>query len=165
MKALSWDDFRGEARQNPARIALADGTDPRVVEAAALAPAAHQKSREGPNMEKIFAYSPPASIPQIRPDKDRLIEQLLSLTKFKSLSPERSGGALKDPLILAVLCCAKDWRTDLSAARQEVRQTRSKRFFLSSDWLPKRQRCSVFSLSKIEASDNNSFGSGRGLAP
>ena len=122
MKAISWHDFRTEASANPARIALADGADPRVVEAAARAQEQHiaQPLLIGPRAaiqtlwKKISTQTPAPCIDLAEmpaAEKNRLVDELLALSKFKSLSRPEAEARLTDSLILGCLY-ARSGRAD-----------------------------------------------------
>jgi len=114
MRAVSWHDFRAQAGANPARIALADGTDPRVVEAAARAVQDHIAKPlligSRTKIESLWrTFSPKTQAPCVDPseltaqEKNRLVDQLLSLTKFKTLSRTEAEARLTDSLIFGCL--------------------------------------------------------------
>jgi len=110
----SWHDFRVRASQNPGRIVLADGEDPRVVEAAARAVEGRvadpvmvgKHSRIAPLWRK---YSSAPAVPCIDleafpgPERDCFIDELRRLAKYKALSKSEAEERLKDPLILGCL--------------------------------------------------------------
>jgi phosphotransacetylase len=114
VRSISWHDFRAQAGQKPARIVLADGDDPRVVEAAALAADGRvaepvligRRSRIEPLWKK---YSSAPEIPYIDLDewpdaeRGRFADELRRLNKYKSLSKSEAEARLKDPLILGCL--------------------------------------------------------------
>jgi phosphate acetyltransferase len=114
VKAISWQDFRTQARQHHSQIVLADGEDPRAVEAAVRA----QESRiadplligSRSRIQSIWKKCGAASqAPCLDPEeltsseKDRFVQELLRLSKFKSLSRTEAEARLKDPLILGCL--------------------------------------------------------------
>ena len=96
MRSTTWHDFRVHASQKPARLALADGTDPRVVEAAARAQAERiadpiligEKERIAAQW-KTFSRSP--DVPYLDPaelseaDRDLFSRELRSLQKFRKV--------------------------------------------------------------------------------
>jgi phosphate acetyltransferase len=114
VRSTSWHDIRVQASQKPARIILADGDDPRVVEAAARAVDDRvadpvligKRSRIEPLWKK---YSSIPEFPYIDPDefpcpkRDRFSDKLQNLPKYKSLSKSEALERLKDPLILGCL--------------------------------------------------------------
>lgn len=113
MRATSWHDFRVQASRKPARLALADGNDPRVIEAAARAladgiadPVLIGARPQAESLWKTFSKArmprlDPAELPA--PERKRLTRELLTLRKFKSLSPAEAEDRLKDPLIFGCL--------------------------------------------------------------
>ncbi len=90
MKAISWQDFRDQAARAPARLIVADGDDPRAIEAAALARA--QKIAE-----------PILLTPNSVRNKDHWIQALLALPKHKNLSLAEVEARIQDPLVLGCL--------------------------------------------------------------
>jgi len=113
MKTISWRDFRIQASRKPARIALADGDDPRVVEAAARALtdgiAAPLLIGSRSRIEALWKSYTKAQVPCLdsqeltAEERARFSRELLALRKFKSLSPTEAEDRLKDPLILGCL--------------------------------------------------------------
>src|SRR5207237_463750 len=112
--AISWRDFRKRASQKPARIILADGSDPRVVEAAALArrerlaePLLIGSTGEVLAIWKKFAGSSEAPLidPQaLSPSEvERFVKELQHVAKFKALSATDARKRLNDPLIFGCL--------------------------------------------------------------
>jgi len=94
-------------------LALADGHDPRVVEAAARAQAERiadpviigARSTVEPLWKSFSSTRVPCLDPEeLSPaDRTRLARELLTLRKFKSLSPAQADERLNDPLILGCL--------------------------------------------------------------
>jgi len=111
---MSWHDLRVQASHRPARVALADGNDPRVVEAAARALA--DKIAEPlligtkTHVESLWKSFNQTSVPCLidpeelsATERTQLTQELLTIRKFKSLSPIDAEQLLKDPLILGCL--------------------------------------------------------------
>ena len=90
MRPISWQDWRARAAREPARIILADGDDPRALEAAALA-------RTQKIADPIVLKSGDPS------NKDHWIQSLLALPKYRTLSRSEAENRLKDPLVLGCL--------------------------------------------------------------
>jgi phosphate acetyltransferase len=90
VKANSWQEFRARSAHAPARIILADGNDPRVMDAAAKA-----------RTQKIA--DPILLTPQATPDKEHWIQALLALSKYKTLSRSEAESKIQDPLVLGCL--------------------------------------------------------------
>jgi phosphate acetyltransferase len=90
VEANSWSDFRVQASQKPARIILADGQDPRVIEAAKRARA-------------LKIADPLLITPEMAGDASRWIKTLRNLPKYKALSEREAAESVKDPLILGCL--------------------------------------------------------------
>src|SRR5947199_10112985 len=90
VKVVSWHDFRMQASQSLARLVLADGDDPRVVEAATIA-----------RSEKI---AEPILITSTTPsDTGHWVKALTALPKYKNLSRAEALARVKDPLVLGCL--------------------------------------------------------------
>jgi phosphate acetyltransferase len=114
VSARTWNDFRTQARQTPARIILADGEDSRVIEAAARA---QRESIANPILigskarilPQWIKFAGTRDIPYLDmaelsdEEKDHLTDVLLQLAKFKSLSRTEARDRLHDPLILGCL--------------------------------------------------------------
>jgi len=112
--SISWHDFRLKASQDPQRIVLADGEDPRVVRAAAQtvkdriaepvligSPSVIQavwREASGPG-------TPACQDPENLPPSvaEALLKEFLGLPKFKNLSPAEARLRIKDPLWLGAL--------------------------------------------------------------
>lgn len=109
-----WHEFRQKAARAPRRIVLADGEDPRVIEAAAIA----KKER----LAEPFLIGSPAKmqsvwsargnglpIPAVDPEsflaqnKDEMLSEFLSAPKHKSLSQSEALERLRDPLVFGCL--------------------------------------------------------------
>ncbi len=86
----SWQVFRQKAAQFPQRILLADGDDPRAIEAAAMA-------RTQKIAEPILINSTLVSQPE------RWTKVLMALPKYKDLSQSEALVRVKDPLIMGCL--------------------------------------------------------------
>jgi phosphate acetyltransferase len=114
MSAISWRELRKKATQNPAKVVLADGQDPRVVEAAVRAEQAgyahpiligpHQVIQ--PLWEKYGSRSEspsidPADLPPS--ERDPFVDELLKLPKFRHLSRAEASARLRDSLVFGCL--------------------------------------------------------------
>jgi len=98
VKANLWQDFRARAAQAPARLILADGDDPRVLEAAAMA-----------RSQKIA--EPILLTPKSIPDQSHWIQALLALPKYKDIPRIEAEKRVQDPLVLGCLML-RDGRAD-----------------------------------------------------
>jgi phosphate acetyltransferase len=90
VRATTWQDFRAQAARDPARIILADGDDPRAIQAASMA-------RSQKCAEPILLGKKPLQ------NKEHWIQSLASLPKFKTLSRSELEARVQDPLILGCL--------------------------------------------------------------
>lgn len=90
MKPVSWDRFRQQAARQPAKIVLADGDDPRAIQAA------HDARRLGVAEPLLLTAASPV-------DSVRWTRALLDIPKFKSLTPSEAEAKIRDPLILGCL--------------------------------------------------------------
>lgn len=114
MQSISWHDFRLKAASEPRRrLILADGNDARVIRAAAIA----QRDRIA---EPIFIGSPKEIDPLWKPlkagpytsldfvslsssEKDRYVQFLMSLPKYKTLTADQANEKLHDRLLFGAL--------------------------------------------------------------
>jgi phosphate acetyltransferase len=114
MSANSWRELRRKAAQDPAKVILADGQDPRVVEAAV-------RAEEGGYAHPILVgprrliqplwnrYRSESNPPSVDPadlsasELDRYVEDLLKIPKFRHLSHAEASGRVKDPLVFGCL--------------------------------------------------------------
>lgn len=115
VQPVSWHDVRRKAALNLQRIVLADGEDPRIVKAAILLQAGKIVSpwlvgsadKIGP-LWKTNGGSL-SNLPCLDPakmsiaERDPFIRTLLSLPKFRNLSPRDAGEKIKDPLVFGCL--------------------------------------------------------------
>jgi phosphate acetyltransferase len=120
MATTPWVNFRQKAAQTPQRILLAEGEDPRVIQAAALLQS--QKTvhpwlvGSRPVIEKLWKKETGKSldIPCIDPaslnpeDKKTWAEEWLSIPKNKKKTPEEALSKILDPLVLGCLALRKN---------------------------------------------------------
>lgn len=110
----SWHEFRTKAANDPKRIVLADGEDPRVIRAAAAAkrekialPLLVGSASKIEPLWKEFFTNEPAPVLDFKrlSDSEKRIysDSLLSISKFKTLSASEIAERLNDPLVLASL--------------------------------------------------------------
>ena len=115
MNAFSWHDFRQKAAQAPKKILLADGEDPRVIKAAAFV---HSEKIAQPiligspaKIKPIWkqyiesSLEPPClDVQSLSSEaKDRLIQTLSGISKYKALNLTEASSLLQDTLILGCL--------------------------------------------------------------
>jgi phosphate acetyltransferase len=109
-----WQTFRQKASKSPCKIVLADGEDPRVLQAAANAvqsrvaiPVLVGKSAVIRERWSTFARSAPPEILDIErcgdAQREAYASTLRGISKFKSLTAEEAAQKLSDPLVLGCL--------------------------------------------------------------
>lgn len=113
MKAISWHELGEKAARKPGRLILADGHDPRVVEAACLAerqgiarPTLIGPRRVIETVSKKSGSVPPPSIdPSTLPPEELAAyrDEFLSIPRFKKLSKSEAEQRIRDPLVLGCL--------------------------------------------------------------
>ncbi|MFA5974757.1 MAG: phosphate acyltransferase [Elusimicrobiota bacterium] len=110
----SWHEFRQKASRSPQRIVLADGEDPRVIQAAAIAK--NERIAEPVligdpiQMDSVWsAHADGFPLQAIDPstyidrNENELLDDLLSCPHFKDLSRREARRRLQDPLLLGCL--------------------------------------------------------------
>lgn len=115
MSAFSWHDFRQKAAQAPKKILLADGEDPRVIKAAAFVRSekiAHpvligSLSKIKPIWKQYAESSLESSCLDIQSlpsdAKERLLQTLAGISKYKALNSTEASSLLNDTLIMGCL--------------------------------------------------------------
>jgi len=114
VKSKTWHDFRQKAARASKRIILADGEDPRVIKAAAIAlaeriaePTLIGSSRKIEPQWKQYAGSLP--LPCLDPatvkpaDREALATELNHIPRNRNMSPQEALSRIQDPLILGCL--------------------------------------------------------------
>lgn len=108
-----WQTFREKASKSPRKLVLADGEDPRVIEAAARAaneemalPVLVGRRAQVETTWRSFSSKPLETLDVdtlSRDQKDLFLRTLAGLPKFKDLTPEDHAAKLQDPLVLGCL--------------------------------------------------------------